>query len=356
MAIELDDLHYDWREVDGYNKPFNFVMSPREPGKTSMMWLRKIYFGWKIDKRPWIYLVRQSVEICEALIDSIADSILNKFTDDNVKFKYKTGSFKDGITDVFIVKDEQEELFFRIVSLSIQLRRIKLAVLKNIKGVFCDEYIINPKSGEKYQPQEAHKIKEAYTTWRRENPKLKMYFAGNPYSLFNPLFVDWNVNTNLLKVGQFYVGDIFVIQCADLKPALKAKLLEENPLYQFDAIYANYALYGKPVNDSHIRVKQHLPRGYFLKFIFRIQEKTIGVFQNSVFDEHNRFYVKEIENFSQNRTIFCFEFSELVERAVVLSMEERMKLYKFKEAFRTRAIDFENVSCYYLLEEVYKQL
>ena len=29
--IELDNLHYDYRPIDSYNKPFNFIMSPREP-------------------------------------------------------------------------------------------------------------------------------------------------------------------------------------------------------------------------------------------------------------------------------------------------------------------------------------
>ena len=50
-----------------------------------------------------------------------------------------------------------------------------------------DEYIINPKSGERYGKDEAFKIKEAYTTWRREcDGVLKCYFLANPYSLYNP--------------------------------------------------------------------------------------------------------------------------------------------------------------------------
>ena len=163
MAIELDNYHYDYRAIDGYNKPFNFIASPRELGKTSMMWMKKIYLPWKRNHKPWIYLVRQSVEITSALIDSIKDTTINKFTDDNVEFVYKTSAFKDGIVDVFIVlhhlekvkvtsKDEKGEMiteeieqdipenviFFRIVSLNIMLRRIKHAVLKDIAGVFID--------------------------------------------------------------------------------------------------------------------------------------------------------------------------------------------------------------------------
>ena len=132
--IELDNLHYNYREIDGYNKPFNFVLSARELGKTSMFWLTKIYNGWKKDKRPFAYLVRKNVTISEALIHSIQDTIINKFTDDNVIFKYNKGSFKDGIVDVKI----GNELFFRIYSLNIDLQRLKLATLQRVKGVFMD--------------------------------------------------------------------------------------------------------------------------------------------------------------------------------------------------------------------------
>ena len=83
----LDNLHYSFREIDGYNKPINIVISPREPGKTTFMWVKKIYAQWKIDKRPFIYIVRKSVEINEALISSIFDVNINKFTDDNVEPK-----------------------------------------------------------------------------------------------------------------------------------------------------------------------------------------------------------------------------------------------------------------------------
>ena len=61
MAVKFDNIHYSFRAIDGYNKPFNFVLSPRELGKTTTMWYEKIYLGWKKDKRPWIYLVRQLI-------------------------------------------------------------------------------------------------------------------------------------------------------------------------------------------------------------------------------------------------------------------------------------------------------
>lgn len=377
MAIELDNIHYDYRGIDGYNKPFNFVMSPREPGKTSMMWLKKIYWGWKSNHHPWIYMVRQTVEITDALIDSIKDTIINKFTDDNVEFFYKTSAFKDGIVDVFIVhryketieevdketgekKSHEEEraeniLFFRIVSLSIKLRKIKLAVLKNIANAFMDEYIINPKLQEKYLPDEAMKIKEAYTTWRRENPQMRFYFVGNPYTLFNPLFVDWGVDVNKLKLDSFYVGNMYVIHVATLSQALREKLLRENPLYKFDEEYTAYALYGTPINDKNIRLGNR-PKNFYLRYVFSYNNKYVGIFQNRLYDIEDKFFIEFVDEVSARRTIFCVELDDLVERAVVLSLEERNRLNYFKDAFRSRKVVFKDINCYYFFKEIYNYL
>ena len=355
----LDNLHYEYRDIDGYNKDFNIVISPREPGKTSMFWLKKIYIPFLKDKRPWIYLVRMNVEITEALIDSIADSILNKFTDDEVDFHYTKGAFKDGIVDIYLTNKEIQEkvLFFRIVSLNIPLRRIKLAVLKNSKGSFQDEFIIDPKTGEKYIAQEYFKIKEAYTTWRREcDGRFKMYFAGNPYSLFNPLFVGLKVDVSKLKRDSFYVGDFFVIHWAILKPELREKLLALNPFYQFDEDYSNYALDGQAVNDKNIKLGK-LPRNFYLSFVLKMTGKYIGIFQNNYLNDlEDKYFCKFLDEVSARRTIYCFEFEEMVERSILMSLDERCKLQRYKEAMRKRNVLFEDINVYYYMEEVYKNL
>lgn len=354
MAIKDDGLHYDYTKIDGYNKAFNFIMSSRELGKTAMFWFKKAYKKWKINKKPWIYLVRKSVEITETLITSIADTIINKFTDDNVEFQYNKGTFKDGITDVKI----NGEVFFRIVSLSIDLRRIKLAVLKNVAGVFMDEYIIDPRTDEKYQTNEAFKIKEAYTTWRREaDGILKFYIAGNPYSFYNPLFVDWKVDVSNLRKDEFYVGEIFVIHWCSLNPQLRAKILEFNPLYTFDEDYSGYALEGQAINDRNIKVVPNLPHNYSLRFVFKHNNRYIGVWRNNNWIEsEDKFYCKFESEISARRTIYCFEFAELVDRSIVMSIDERQKVQRFKEAFRKREIAFSDVNCYYFIEEIYKNI
>lgn len=363
--IPRDNLHYSYRAIDGYNKAINIVISPREPGKTTQMWMDKIYLPWKKTHRPWIYLVRQAVEIDDALIESIFSTNMNKFTDDDLHPIYKTSSFSNGIVDIFLAvtrKEGDDEitenlLFIRIVALSVKMYRIKKAILRNIAGVFMDEFIINPKFAERYLPKEFERLQEAYSTWRREcDGVLKMYFCGNPYSLFNPLFVGLKVNIAKLKRGEFYVGDSYVIHWATLSPELKAKILEENPFYKFDEEYADYAVEGQAVNDVNIKLGT-LPRNFHLSFVIRMEGKFIGIFQNNyVEDLEDRFFCRFLDEVSARRTVYCFDFSEMLERSVLVSIDERMRLRRFKESMAKRMVSFEDVNVYYYMEEVYKNL
>ena len=235
--------------------------------------------------------------------------------------------------------------------------RIKKAILRNIAGVFMDEFIINPQFAEKYLPKEFERLQEAYSTWRREaDGVLKMYFCGNPYSLFNPLFVGLKVDISKLKRDSFYVGDSFVIHWAILTPELKAKILEENPFYKFDEEYSNYAVDGQAVNDNNIKLGT-LPRNFYLSFVIKINRKYVGIFQNNYIDDmEDKFFCKFLDEVSARRTIYCFEFEEMLERSILVSIDERMKLQRFKEAMRKRLVSFEDINVYYYCEEVYKNL
>ena len=363
--IQRDNLHYSFRSIDGYNKPINIVISPREPGKTTSMWMDKIYLPWKKNHKPWLYLVRQAVEIDDALIDSIFATNMNKFTDDNLQPIYKSSSFSDGIVDIFLeethIQDNKEVkekfLFFRIVSLNIKMYRIKKAILRNVAGVFMDEFIINPKFNEKYLPKEFERLEEAYSTWRREaDGVLKIYFCGNPYSLFNPLFVGLKVDISKLKRNSFYVGDGYVIHWAILNEELKKSILEKNPFYKFDEEYSNYAVDGCAVNDENIKISKQ-PRNFYLQFVIKIDNKYIGIFKNNYIEHlEDKYYCKFLDEVSAKRTIYCFDFSEMVERSILVSLDERYKLQKFKEAMRKRTISFDDINVYYYCEEVFKNI
>ena len=355
MKRELDNLHYNFREIDGYGKPINIIISPREPGKTTMAWNQKVYRPWMKTHKPWLYLVRNQNEITDDLIDGIALPI-NKFNDE-VTFIYSRKNLDSPICDLFLEVNGKKTLFIRILALSTKLRKIKLSLIPNIGGVLMDEFIIDPETGEKYLKGEAMKIKEIYTTYRRESDGvLKMYFLGNPYSLYNPLFMWLKVDTRKLRPGAIVVGDQYVVQCYQMKEELRQKILKENPLYQFDESYKMYAFDGMAVNDMHIRLGAFPPK-YQLRFVVRISGTNIGIFKNDFFvDKEDRYYCKEIQGFSPDRNIFTFDFSDVINKSVMVGLEERRKLENFRNAFRKRQVVFSNINIYYLVEEIYYNL
>lgn len=346
--MKLDNLHYDFRQIDGYKQPFKFVLSARELGKTTVAWVKKIYGGWLKDKRAWIYLTRQCVDISESAISTI-ENYINKFIDEfdgkPVTLKYSRGDLNKGICDVYIGKD----LFFRFIALSIPLRRIKLAVLKGVKGVLIDEYIIDTRTGEKYIKDEAFKIKEAYTTWVRECPNLRFYFLANPYSLYNPIFMTFGVDTRQLQKGSFYTSDLLVIHYAEISEKLREKLLNDNPLYQFDDDYIEYALNGVAVNDRNVKIGV---RDAFstLKFVFKVKNDFFGVWRKDIY------YVTQLDIVSKYRDIYCLDLSDLIDNSAVVSAEERLKLGVFKKAMATNNVVYENINLFYIFCEVFKHL
>ena len=56
--MKLDDLHFSFRELDNYNKPFHFVISERNTGRTMAM-LFKMQKALQENRRPSLILRRQ---------------------------------------------------------------------------------------------------------------------------------------------------------------------------------------------------------------------------------------------------------------------------------------------------------
>ena len=60
--MKLDDLHFSFREVDSYNKPFNFIISERNTGRTKAMVL-KMQKALEENKRTFLYFKGKYNEI-----------------------------------------------------------------------------------------------------------------------------------------------------------------------------------------------------------------------------------------------------------------------------------------------------
>ena len=58
--IKRDNIHYSTRKIDGYNLPFNFVISERELGKSTTIILDKIYKPFK-ERGETTIVIRRNV-------------------------------------------------------------------------------------------------------------------------------------------------------------------------------------------------------------------------------------------------------------------------------------------------------
>lgn len=354
MAIKRDKIHYSSRNIDGYNLPFNFVISERELGKSTTIILDKVYKPFREHGFTTLVIRRNVNDITQEYIESFKN-VINKFYDDNVEFQYSLSSLKNGL--VLIKVDGKPFLLF--IGLSKKIASIKSLMFPNLKTILFDEFIVNTRFGEKYLRDEATKFMEVYNTFRREGENLKCYFLGNPYSLYNPYFIFFNVDSHLIKRGVILSDKkTYVLECAEMSQELRDYILSVNPLYQFDNAYTRYAFEGVNINDENIIIQPTKPSNYALKFVFKANDKFLGVWRNNDFSADMVFYINEISlnTISNKRDIYCFDFDELVDRTILISLDDRYKFEKLKKSMRERKIAFSNLECYYIFEEIYFNL
>ena len=353
-VMELDNLHFDFSQIDGYNKAFNMVISEREDGKTTAFHVRKAKPAF-LAGRPTILLRRQQVDITSAYIDSI-ERLQNKFAPEGKKyhFSYKRGEMKEGVCNIYC----DEKLAYVVVAISTPLSRIKSLMVENPAYFFFDEFICNNRAGEKYLSDEAFKIMEIYNTFYREGVTApKFYATANPYSLYNPLFVYFGVDPKALVERKIVSGVNFAAQFHDLKPELKEFILARNPLYKFENAYTRYALKGQAINDENIKVWPKVPANYKLDFVIAAEGKFLGVYYNSNYGNYeNSYYVGYVDNVGSRRNIYCFDFKDLVARSVLFSSEDRRRFQLFKSSVRSRMVAYQSLECDYLVEEIYNSL
>lgn len=358
--INWDNYHYDGNAIDGCDKDFNAIISERELGKSSWIWVKKVFKTFLKEKAPCLVLRRKISDITDAYIDDIQECI-NKFLDTPIKFIYKKTS-KEGVVDIYLNDEEDNEnyRFIRIIAISNPMSRIKSLVLRNVKYMVFDEFICNTRLGEKYEPDEAFKFKEIFNTFQRESKRLRAYLLGNPYSMYNPYFVWWDVPTSELKPGCILTGKAWAVHCGVISDELRAIILKRNPLYKFDDDYKKYAFFGQAVNDINIRIVPKQPENYQLRFVFKINNKFIFFYKfvakypSGPYPSLIYWSCVKSEYISKNRLIFCFDFKDLVENTALMSTEDHDYFERLRDAIRFRMVGYETIEASYLAEEIYK--
>ena len=342
--MRKDHLHLKARRVDSYNKPFNFYISMREPGKSTVV-LNRAIKEFRNKGRASIILRRMVVDITETYINDI-ETAINKFQtkEHKIKLEFKKGDIREGVVNVYI----KGKLFLRVIALSIPKSRFKSTVIRNPGIMIVDEFICDNRHGEKYLNDESGKFKEIYNTYQREcnGYVLKVYFCGNPYSLFNPYFVWLGVDTSLLVEGALIVGSNYCIYCYRMKKELKELILKRNPLYSIKDEYTEYAFNGKAVNDTNFQVVLKQPNGYYLRHVIRINNKYVGIYKNE-----SSYWVTILKN--TNRKVIAIDFNNLCENSNLITPSNRIILYALKDSISRRKVSYSSIEAGYLMEEIY---
>ena len=354
--MEYDNLHWDFREIDGYDKDINFILSEREAGKTTAMWRKgKAIFE---HKATFLITCQQKVSITEIRIRDW-ERVLNKFINDPEKryrFEFRTGSLKSGIVDVFArVGKKEPRLMFRLLALSNDLSDMKSLMLPNCACHFGDEFIKDVRSGEKYLPREAWKYSELINTFQREAPgrRFKSYLFGNPYSKANPYFVQFEVDISKLKRGSIWTGKNVLVQCYEIKQELRDFIKAHNPLYQFDNAYTRYAFDGLAVNDANMILKSKQPGGFQLFAVVMIEGNKVGLYSAYEPNFDFAYWVGPVGELSKSRVAYAFNFADLQEGCVLLDEYGRRLLFRFAQAMQARKVAFANSQYGYWAEQIY---
>ena len=364
MACEYDNLHWDFREIDGYNADFNLVVSEREAGKTTAIWRKnKLTF----DRGATFLLTRQrKVSISDIYLNDCA-GVINKFIADpkkRVRFHFAKSQIEKGIVDVYAStyeKGSRPRIFFRCVALSNKMSDMKSLYLPNCVYHVGDEFIVNTAAGEEYLDREGWRYKELINTFIRESYntpyRFKSYLFGNPYSRANPYFIELGIDISKIKRGKTIVSQNgkAVLQCYEIKQELRDFILKNNPLYQFSDEYTRYAFDGLAVNDAHMIIKPKQPEGFRLLIAIRIEGKILGIYQAPFTEDNLSYWVGSIPaNLSANRPLYAMSFRDLQTFNTVLFDSYSKKILQgFKFAMSTRRVAFQNSQFGIWAEEIY---
>lgn len=366
--MKRDNLHFRWGPTLSYNKTWNFVIGERESGKSVDSWFL-LYNAFIKEGRPSLVLRRRIADITPAYIEDTTN-VLNKFLDEPIQLVYMKGDIKSGIIDIRLGKAgenyswrnmSQLPVFFRIIGLSNPMNRIKSLMLPNVKYIFMDEFICNLRGGEKYLgADEYFLVQEIYTTYNRESvTPIRIIAAGNPYSVYTPLFMGLGVDTSKLKPGAFVVGDNYVVNCFQVPDKLKAIILAANPMYQFDDAYKRYAFSGEAINDQNIRIQKTEPKGFKLKYVFKMGKDFLSIHRGNGKDfkywccKHSSDWVDKV---GERRKIIVFNFADMIEGSIKFGFDDMKELIGIKYAMNQRQITYNCIDAQYMLEDIYPTL
>lgn len=336
---KLDSIHIDFSPIDGREKALNAVMCSRHDGKTTTFLVKKFWPAWKKGGCPLVLLFRNVNDVKPATVEYYAN-LLNEFLEEPVKLKYSEAQFRNGTATAYVDKKP----FFHLVALNQKETSLKKIAFPNVKYVLFDELEVNPKSGEKYLKNEYGKFQAYFDTQLKITPKAKFYGLTNPYSLVNPYFRAWGVDTRNLKLDTIQTGANWAVWYKRLNPLLAERIKAEDPLFSEEGEYSKMAFLGLPANDLNNHVEP-MRGAYRLHLLFVHDGVKYGVYKTAEPLDYARpyYYVKEEKDHSERRMSFAFSFDDLIENSLIASKRDRDDFAHFKMAMRKQDVAFDKI-------------
>lgn len=376
--FKRDNIHLTLQEVDGYNKPDNYLITTRGMGKSTICWA-KVYKEFK-EGLCSIIQKNRPVEVTQMWINDIAAE-LNKFRKPSQyceTFKHRGSNLKDGCLDIDI-KDplfpesmEKPMRLCRVICISIDVKRFKSLVLPNAGSIFADEFIPDIRHGEKWLNGYVWRANTLWTTFGRFTYETrgaiqKRYWFGNPYSRYiPPLFEQYNIDTTELKPGALLVGDQYVVSLAQPSKELKDLLKKENPsmLNDINKEWQDF-MNGQFTADSNYDICKVQPKGFKLHWVFKICNTYIGVFRKSGDHEYSWENPREHSYWitvlpkdytTKQHDILAFDFNNFVQGGRLVLSEDKANLACLRTAIAYRRCLFSDTNAASIVETMYTSL
>ena len=342
----LDDIHYNLRRINGHNAIFNFVNSGRSVGKSTAM-TSQIINAWRKGYTS-IVVVRYKSDIDEEYINNfMGDFAELGFVP---KIKAKSG--------VAYIVDPDGKLVITFYALNRGKR--KSVVKKDVMYIFFDEYIVNLKRGDRYLRDEVRLFMELYGTVSRGfSGVTRCYFFGNPFSLGNPYFTYFGVDTSKIKpntISTFQDGKV-AVEFFVATGALK-ELIEKSSYFQMsrhDEEYFRYILEGKSLNDDLDLLMPETPLASNRKAIFIVKDQYIearAFFNEGVYSIH----FGELKERGSRQRLDVIDFADLESGASLIDTERRKDLSIIKNCIKHRRYFTSKIEYNIIIEEIYRAI
>lgn len=330
MKKELDSIHCDFSKIDGLERPLNCVFANRHDGKTTNFLMKKTWRRFRGQGSATTLLFRQ-VNDCNEGSMRYYETLMDPFLDEPLDLAIKP------LGPCLVGLSKKKPIFYG-VPLGMKEASLKKTAFANSPLMLFDEMEINPANGERYLQNEAGRFKSLFGTMRKVNPDLRFYALSNPYSAYNPILMDWGVDTRKLRLGTLQKGKNWAVWFKEMDPRLIERIRKEDPLFDERSEYGRWAYGGEFANDANNHVAP-MGAGYRLSQVFVFEGQRFGAYELAdpfVDEGEPYFYFKKERDLSKRRTAFAFDFGDLIRGSVLFTRSDRDAMARIKRSIRAQ--------------------